>query len=795
MYRLKTLKMSLTLFGVISIILLKHIADASMQPVGQSEVFLTYQANQPLTLNCTITGQPQPTYTWSKQGSCGRSLNVTGSKVHVTDYLTIGDAGIYVCNASSGGNVVTQIYHVAVYRSGFEDKCNFENNNLCSWRQDSNDVFNWTFQSGNTNSSGTGPPGDHTTHGGAGKYIYIEASDPRTRGNNAAIVSHPLPANQPTCLSFFYNMFGADIGNLNVTIVDKCSGQTQMVFHESGNKGEAWKEATVSIPASAVPNEYEIKIGASVGSSFKGDIALDDILIQDTSCADPSVSILGNQMVNENRSLTLSCQLSTCSTSACTYSWTSSQAIPGNRTQQTMTLTNIKRDWNAATLYCRVTVNVSVSIVGSTTINVQYGPSTATISVSSPMKLTENTSPPTAITCSSPVCNPSCNAKWINGSTQIHNNTLFITPVSRYLAGSYKCNVSNSVGFWTKQLEIIVNYAPDVTLNWDESSKKLTCTVAGNPDNYTFHALEHRILGSTIRNISFQPGSGRSRYALLSYQDKGSYTCTVENGILKNGATKQSRTLEVVIKDVPVLLEHTRTYNVSKGDPLIVTIPIYAFPAVSKTGIMIKIGDRTMSTSDNITFNIKHHTGFVVFHNKSIESIQTLSLVINATQEEYFRNFTVNFTNSVGTTTAYFEIIPQGPPEIPVRFEQQSTTYQSVSFAVESGFFNGGDQTLVIEYRRVNSNTLRVNGSEAYVGNGKNVFVAMTVGDLTQMTDYEFRVYAFNVYGQSEYSAVVQVATALNVLMVVGIAGGTAGSICLIVLVVCLKKKRDKKKQ
>ncbi|KAH3854215.1 hypothetical protein DPMN_096754 [Dreissena polymorpha] len=460
-----------------------------------------------------------------------------------------------------------------------------------------------------------------------------------------------------------------------------------------------------------------------------------------------------------------------------------------------MTLTNIKRDWNAATLYCRVTVNVSVSIVGSTTINVQYGPSTATISVSSPMKLTENTSPPTAITCSSPVCNPSCNAKWINGSTQIHNNTLFITPVSRYLAGSYKCNVSNSVGFWTKQLEIIVNYAPDVTLNWDESSKKLTCTVAGNPDNYTFHALEHRILGSTIRNISFQPGSGRSRYALLSYQDKGSYTCTVENGILKNGATKQSRTLEVVIKDVPVLLEHTRTYNVSKGDPLIVTIPIYAFPAVSKTGIMIKIGDRTMSTSDNITFNIKHHTGFVVFHNKSIESIQTLSLVINATQEEYFRNFTVNFTNSVGTTTAYFEIIPQGPPEIPVRFEQQSTTYQSVSFAVESGFFNGGDQTLVIEYRRVNSNTLRVNGSEAYVGNGKNVFVAMTVGDLTQMTDYEFRVYAFNVYGQSEYSAVVQVATALNVLMVVGIAGGTAGSICLIVLVVCLKKKRDKKKQ
>ncbi|XP_052272348.1 MAM and LDL-receptor class A domain-containing protein 1-like isoform X2 [Dreissena polymorpha] len=253
--------------------------------VGQSEVFLTYLANQPLTLDCTITGQPQPTYTWSKQGSCGRSLNVTGSKVHVTDYLTIGDAGTYVCNASSGGNVVTQIYHVAVNRSGFEDKCNFDNNNLCSWRQDASDVFDWILQTGTTQSQDTGPPGDHTTHGGAGMYVYIEASSPRVQGDNAAIVSHTLPSNLTTCLSFFYNMFGDGIGNLDVTIVDKCSGQTQRVFHESGNKGEAWKEATVSIPASAVPNEYEIKIGATVGSTFHGDIALDDILIQDTSCA------------------------------------------------------------------------------------------------------------------------------------------------------------------------------------------------------------------------------------------------------------------------------------------------------------------------------------------------------------------------------------------------------------------------------------------------------------------------------------------------------------------------------
>ncbi|XP_052276513.1 uncharacterized protein LOC127875477 [Dreissena polymorpha] len=1272
--------MSLILFGVISIILLKRIAEASMQLEGQSEVFVTAPANQPLTLDCTITGRPQPTYTWSKQGSCGRNLNATGSKVHVTDYMTIGDAGTYVCNALSGRNVVTQIYHVAVNRSEFDDKCNFENNNLCSWRQDSHDIFDWTLQSGTTSSGGTGPPGDHTTHGGAGKYIYIQASDPRVQGDNAAIVSHTLSANKPTCLSFFYNMFGDSIGDLDVTIVDKCSGQTQTVFHESGNKGEAWKEANVSIPASAVPNEYEIKIGATVGSSFEGDIALDDIFIQETSCAaknirlvngsrpsqgrlevfynntwgtvcgdnfdgsdamvvcrmlgfignpltsafrdqaaygrangqiwlddvrcngtesnlfncpannwgvtdcshgedvgvdcdvplifrlvngsrlsqgrlevfhndkwgtvcdddfdsfeakvvcrmmgfngnlfvpialssitygqgtgqiwldnmmckgsecslvhcqtkrwgdhncqhsedigvdctpeirlvngsrsshgrlevfynnmwgtvcddsfdileaivvcrmlgftgdqltfsvrdqatygqgidqiwlddlgcngtelnlfncrtknwgdnncnhdedvgvdcdfSQSVSIIGNQPVKENSSFTLCCPLSTCSTSTCTYRWSSSKAISVLSSQQDITFTHITRDWNTAKLFCEITVNGSVFIRRSTTMNVQYGPLSANISVNSPLIVTDNTSPPTAILCSSPVCNPSCNANWFNGSTRISSTTLFSTPVSRYFAGSYTCNVSNAVGFSTTQLAIIVNYgpseisitpsqenhtlvegasgqniicsvwdyfpscrvqwkrnnivsqdksvnggridlllfsrtvsrddtnmytctaknlnssieikrektlrltvlygpdavdiaptkstiqvvegqsvhvvctirscykdcnmkwthssgsttqsqnvtslplfesthtvnrqeagvfvctgtnlhslktandtmtldvlyAPDVTLHWDEGEKTFTCTAAGNPDTYTFHALELHILGSPVRNISFLSGTGGLRYAVLkelSYQDNGTYTCTVENGILKNGAKRRSHTLEVVIKDVPILLEHTKTYSVFKGDPLTVTIPVYAFPAVPRTGIVIMIGHRIMSTSDSITVYLEDGIGFVSVHSKHIKcDIQTLLVVINATQEDYFGNCTVKFTNAVGTTTAHFEIFSQGPPDAPLRFEQQSTTYDSVTFTVEYGSFNGENQTLVLQYRRLNSNSLWANGSLAFVGNEQDIAIAMTVDDLSHDTAYEFRVYAFNVYGQSEYSVVVPVATA-----------------------------------
>ncbi|KAH3798557.1 hypothetical protein DPMN_152157 [Dreissena polymorpha] len=136
-----------------------------MQLVGQNDVFLTVPENQPLKLDCQIIGQLQPTYSWSKQGSCVRSFNVTGSIVHVTDRVTMRDAGTYVCNASSGDNVLTQTCQVAVNRSGFEEKCDFENGNLCGWRQDTSDVFDWMFQSGSTQTANSGPSWDITTLG------------------------------------------------------------------------------------------------------------------------------------------------------------------------------------------------------------------------------------------------------------------------------------------------------------------------------------------------------------------------------------------------------------------------------------------------------------------------------------------------------------------------------------------------------------------------------------------------------------------------------------------------------
>ena len=62
--------------------------------------------------------------------------------------------------------------------------------------------------------------------------MYIETSSPRKPGENAKlVVTVPNNRNQ-SCLSFYYHMYGASAGTLNVY-----SGKNK-VFHASGNQGK-----------------------------------------------------------------------------------------------------------------------------------------------------------------------------------------------------------------------------------------------------------------------------------------------------------------------------------------------------------------------------------------------------------------------------------------------------------------------------------------------------------------------------------------------------------------------------
>uniref|UniRef100_A0AAZ1Y4U9 MAM domain containing glycosylphosphatidylinositol anchor 2a n=1 Tax=Oreochromis aureus TaxID=47969 RepID=A0AAZ1Y4U9_OREAU len=103
-----------------------------------------------------------------------------------------------------------------------EFQCGFEDEALCLFSQDKNDVFDWTRHSAATRDTkytpNTGPSSDHTGSK-QGFYMYIETSRPRLEGDTARLLSptfnsksSPVSNNPTYCFAFYYHMYGKHIG-------------------------------------------------------------------------------------------------------------------------------------------------------------------------------------------------------------------------------------------------------------------------------------------------------------------------------------------------------------------------------------------------------------------------------------------------------------------------------------------------------------------------------------------------------------------------------------------------------
>ncbi|XP_044182256.1 MAM and LDL-receptor class A domain-containing protein 1-like isoform X1 [Acropora millepora] len=157
--------------------------------------------------------------------------------------------------------------------------CNFDASS-CNFVQATNDDFNWTRLKGSTSSFDTGPSSDHTS--GSGHYMYIETSSPRVQGDLARLSSPAFTFRGATCITFFYHMYGATTGRLEVTV----NGRN--VFSANGNKGKSWLEASINLN---LQGNYPVIITGVRGSSYTGDIAIDDFFVRAGSCPSGSCGV------------------------------------------------------------------------------------------------------------------------------------------------------------------------------------------------------------------------------------------------------------------------------------------------------------------------------------------------------------------------------------------------------------------------------------------------------------------------------------------------------------------------
>lgn len=184
--------------------------------------------------------------------------------------------------------------HLREFRCGFEDEA------LCLFTQDKTDEFDWTRHSAATRDTkytpNTGPSADRTGSK-QGFYVYVETSRPRLEGDKARLLSPTFNVGTKSsapgavstspayCFSFYYHMYGKHIGALNVILRQK--GQTvtdTTVWSLTGNQGDRWRQAKVNIhPTTA----FQMVMEGVRGSGIEGDIAIDDVTIEEGQCKNP----------------------------------------------------------------------------------------------------------------------------------------------------------------------------------------------------------------------------------------------------------------------------------------------------------------------------------------------------------------------------------------------------------------------------------------------------------------------------------------------------------------------------
>ncbi|XP_025058779.1 MAM domain-containing protein 2 isoform X2 [Alligator sinensis] len=176
----------------------------------------------------------------------------------------------------------------------YPGECTFEKGE-CAFTQERRNRSSWHRRRGQTPTSYTGPKGDHTT--GVGYYMYIEASN-MMYGQKARLTSRSLRGiSGKQCLTFFYNMFGAGTGILNVYMKKEGDSEETLLWRRRGEQSITWLRGLIEYGCDTY---HQIVFEAIRGVSIRSDIAIDDIVFQAGPCIEMEDMILHSSGYSED---------------------------------------------------------------------------------------------------------------------------------------------------------------------------------------------------------------------------------------------------------------------------------------------------------------------------------------------------------------------------------------------------------------------------------------------------------------------------------------------------------------
>ncbi|MEZ4801640.1 MAG: zinc-dependent metalloprotease family protein [Gelidibacter sp.] len=225
--------------------------DLRYRIVGSS----TWTTNTVLALSSNLTGLTSGTnYEAQVRSKCSG-----GSNSAYSTSLNFATLAIPPCT----GTQITSYPYLETFDSG-----------IGAWTQGTGDNGNWTLDANGTPTGTTGPSDDIT---GGGNYYYLEANN-FTSGQSAIFVSpcYDLSSLSQAYFSFYYHMYGNQMGTLNLDITTDNGTNWINVFTASGNLGNQWNLGNVDITSYA-GQTVKFRFRGIRGSGNRSDMAIDHI--------------------------------------------------------------------------------------------------------------------------------------------------------------------------------------------------------------------------------------------------------------------------------------------------------------------------------------------------------------------------------------------------------------------------------------------------------------------------------------------------------------------------------------
>ncbi len=233
-------------------------------------------------------------------GVTNRTITVTAASLLV-DYLNFlnpfeirqnSTKALYVnvsCIGSDCMDVNTTLlyWNTASPISYFED---YETGTYGNWSADNGGGASgctWILDQGGTPSGNTGPNVDNTLGTASGWYLYVENSGSGTTppwfcdgtDSEATLNSSTFEAGSfSTNVSFWYHMFGANMGTLSLDVYNGTwNNEWSLTGAQQAAQGNAYLNANVDL--SSYSGNIKIRFRYDWGGGFAGDVAIDDIQI------------------------------------------------------------------------------------------------------------------------------------------------------------------------------------------------------------------------------------------------------------------------------------------------------------------------------------------------------------------------------------------------------------------------------------------------------------------------------------------------------------------------------------